>query len=574
MFAQLRQMFPKIDEEIISAALKGFNQNIKKIQSLLTWLTENTIKIFTCSTNLQQQQYLMQLFKKFGNQFEKTTISQTWRNCNQIYVDTIEKLNEIFATSNLNELNVNRISIEENEFKILRRTCLHILWNILKYPKHIKYRQINNQALYSYLFSRCHTLDADFGKVFIFIGNNLQGFGFNKGNNDNWYYRYDHIQLLYLWNCYEHWINQQAMYCYVFVYKTRLSIPRRVCMLSNGKWKDYFSVFDYEHRTIMLFDKNKLKIKSLQLGNPKKSSLEFNINIQRYNDIDIDHTHAKWAYLILNHTWHFRTMTTVIGMIYQIVYQLMKVKHTNIFINYLLIELNSFHVIWKAFDNTTHRMPLNPYSMTVKEGIQHLQHNLQMRSHFIDGTDELIRTECKFDKWIPRISKMNDSSVLLHDIYKHLPHYPIIQVRWEIYCWFMVPYKRAIGIERNNIPKSGELDIEFTVSDQKPKFNPLLYERDLHKLKIIKDKVEIRVTVDNSLQKLLHEKKQLHEKIKQQINYNEKNKNGELILNDLILTILNELKILYHDDIHKQMGYPLQLWHICAILLYCGKSCN
>ncbi|ETN98232.1 hypothetical protein RFI_39278, partial [Reticulomyxa filosa] len=64
-----------------------------------------------------------------------------------------------------------------------------------------------------------------------------------------------------------------------------------------------------------------------------------------------------------------------------------------------------------------------------------------------------------------------------------------------------------------------------------------------------------------------------NEVIKQQINYNKENED-ELILNDKILTILNELKILYHDDIHKKMGYPLELHHICAILLYCGKSCN
>ncbi|ETO04874.1 hypothetical protein RFI_32523 [Reticulomyxa filosa] len=79
-------------------------------------------------------------------------------------------------------------------------------------------------------------------------------------------------------------------------------------MLWNGKWKDYKCVFHYGHRTIMLFDENKLKIKSLQLGNPNKSSLEFNVSIQWYNDIsDVDNTHAKWGCLILNHTWHFRT---------------------------------------------------------------------------------------------------------------------------------------------------------------------------------------------------------------------------------------------------------------------------
>ncbi|ETO05011.1 hypothetical protein RFI_32386, partial [Reticulomyxa filosa] len=57
------------------------------------------------------------------------------------------------------------------------------------------------------------------------------------------------------------------------------------------------------------------------------------------------------------------------------------------------------------------------------------------------------------------------------------------------------------------------------------------------------------------------------------IDSKKKNKN-EKLLNDKIFTILNELKILYHNDIHKQIGYPLQLHHICAVLLYCGKSCS
>ncbi|ETO02071.1 hypothetical protein RFI_35365, partial [Reticulomyxa filosa] len=207
-------------------------------------------------------------------------------------------------------------------------------------------------------------------------------------------------------------------------------------------------------------------------------------------------------------------------------------KHTNVFIHYLLIvELlhshfkhtgfNSFHVIWKDIDNTTHKEPLNPYSITFKQGIQHVQYNLQMLHHFADGRDELI-----FFKYISL--------------------------------------------------------------NQKTKFNPLLYECDLHKLKIIGDTIRVKLTRNNQLQKLLHEviknnylcdllneknasNPNIHASFKQQINYNE---NGELILNDEILTILNELKILYHDDIHKQMGYPLQLEYICAILLYCGKSYN
>ncbi|ETN98076.1 hypothetical protein RFI_39446, partial [Reticulomyxa filosa] len=101
---------------------------------------------------------------------------------------------------------------------------------------------------------------------------------------------------------------------------------------------------------------------------------------------------------------------------------------------------------------------------------------------------------------------------------------------------------------------------------------------------MIEDEASVKVTRNNHLQKLFHEviennylcdlitiqskqnkkeEKQFYDNIKEQLNYNEKDENGELILNDKILTILNELKILYHDDIHKQMGYPLQLIHIC-----------
>ncbi|ETN99381.1 hypothetical protein RFI_38100, partial [Reticulomyxa filosa] len=261
-------------------------------------------------------------------------------------------------------------------------------------------------------------------------------------------------------------------------------------------------------------------------------------------------------------------------------------------------EFNSFHIIWKDINNRTHKEPLNPYSITFKQGIQYVKDKLQMRYHCAFGTDELILFECEFDKWKPalssKISKMNNPDVLLHDIYKYFPHYPIIQVHWEIKGLFMVPYKHTIDIQRDSLPKNRDLGIEFIQSNEKPTFNPLLYECDLHKLKIIQDTVNVKLIRNNLLQKLLHEliknsylcdlvtceyidkkeEKQFYDNIKEQINYNENDENGELILNDKILTILNELKILYHDDIHKQMGYPLQLFHICAILLYCGKDCN
>ncbi|ETO00169.1 hypothetical protein RFI_37289, partial [Reticulomyxa filosa] len=128
-----------------------------------------------------------------------------------------------------------------------------------------------------------------------------------------------------------------------------------------------------------------------------------------------------------------------------------------------------------------------------------------MRNHFINGMDELILFECELDKYKPAISsKVNDPDVLLHDIYKHLPHYPIIQVHWEIKYLFMVPYKRTIGIERIDLPKNGSFQ-DKVISLKKTKFNPLLYEYDFHKLKIILDETSIKVTKNNDLQKLFHE---------------------------------------------------------------------
>ncbi|ETN99315.1 hypothetical protein RFI_38166 [Reticulomyxa filosa] len=107
---------------------------------------------------------------------------------------------------------------EENELKITREMCLHILWNILKYPKHIKYRQIHKQALYNYLSKKCRTLCADFEQILIVIEKNLQFIGFKKKNDNNWYYQCDHSQISHLWEWYKYWINQQAMYVFIFMF--------------------------------------------------------------------------------------------------------------------------------------------------------------------------------------------------------------------------------------------------------------------------------------------------------------------------------------------------------------------
>ncbi|ETO03367.1 hypothetical protein RFI_34044 [Reticulomyxa filosa] len=247
MLEQLRKIFPKIDKEII---LKAWEQcaDVDKTNALLTWLTENTymffnkvlLCIFLYSTNLQQQHHLMMLFRDFGNKFEKIIISQTWKNNNQVCVDTAMELREICAISNLNK------SQEKNEIKISREMCLHILWNILKYPKYIKYRKIHKQALYNNLFSKCHHVCANLKQILVNVQNELEKFGFKKGNDDNWYYQYDHIQLLHLWNCYRSLINQQTMF---FIYIKQDIGLKTKCVyygMENGKIMKVYLIMDIE----------------------------------------------------------------------------------------------------------------------------------------------------------------------------------------------------------------------------------------------------------------------------------------------------------------------------------------
>ncbi|ETO15459.1 hypothetical protein RFI_21907 [Reticulomyxa filosa] len=574
MLTQLQQNFSRIDREVVLEAWSYCNENIAEAKILLTLITENALQetlifagffFFLENKTLGQQSHLMNLFNQFGNKVERVTILQTWKNFSQIYCETREKLREICSTYDINELK------ESNEIKIMREMCLHILWNILKHPKKIKYRQISNQGLYDNLKRKCYRLGTNVDQIFDVMKYNLFQFKFEKRNDENWYcFHNNDIQLLLLWKCYKAFVNEQRMYyVYLFIfynkianvtnsdfkieYKTRYDIPERVIMLKDDKWREYEIAFDYQHRTIMLLsinenedkEKSKLKIEPLQVGNPNKSSLEFNVHIQWYNDLNN--------------------------------------------------EFNSFCVNSKDGHMRTHKEPLNPYSMTLKQGIQRFKDKLQLLQHFMFGADEFLYFECEFDKCEPSIpANMSDGDVLLHDIYKHLPHYPSIHVCWKIKGDLIVPYKHTIDTERANSPNIVDFDDEFISSNEKPTFNPFLYECDVYRLRTIKDIIYLKMTRSNELKKLLHEviqngylsdlitfqytenkhkKNQLHEIIKQQINFNEVNPN-ELILNDKILTILNEVKILYHDDIHKQMGYTLQLYHICAVLLYCGRSCN
>ncbi|ETO33804.1 hypothetical protein RFI_03298 [Reticulomyxa filosa] len=154
----------------------------------------------------------MSLFQMFANKLEKTVILQTWKNSKGLYSKAWNILKEICLTSDINKLE------NAKKLKILREMCLHILWNILKYPKYIKYRQINSDTLYQKLQLKCNQLSENVNQIFGEIEHYLQQFGFEKYNDNNWYYPNDNIELLHLWECYQKWINHQTMLIVFFFF--------------------------------------------------------------------------------------------------------------------------------------------------------------------------------------------------------------------------------------------------------------------------------------------------------------------------------------------------------------------
>ncbi|ETO14383.1 hypothetical protein RFI_22983 [Reticulomyxa filosa] len=564
MFSHLEQSFPGIKKDVILKIWRCYHEDLDETRDILDFITHN-------ETTIEQQNNLLKLLELFGTRIGRATILENWMECKQMYADTVNKLEDICAT-----IHINNMEESDDESKIMREISMCVLWNILNHPQNIKYRQINHQALYQNLQRKCNGLNVNIDQLVVNMEKNLQEFGFQNGMDGNWYYP-DNIQILWLWKCFKKWINEQP------IYKTRNDIPTIVCMLKNKKWKKYSIAFDYEHRRIVLLNEDKrsgkkekeekLKIQSLQIGNPKKSSLELNVNIQWFNDFaNIDTTYTKWCGLILNRSWHFRTIDTM---------QLISLST-------LCSEFNSFLIIWKANNTQNYTESLNPYSITLQQGIKQLKDKSQVIKRFEKGTDELIYFKFDFEKCKPQIaSNLKNENILLHDIYKYLPHYPSIQAYWEIDFRFIVPYQRTFSIQRNYLPTDLPNKTRSIPLNERSKFNPLLYEHDFQKLKTIDDTLHSKIIKENKLQKLLHEiikngylcdliikyPSNTHQKIKQQINYNENNED-ELILDDKILIILNEAKQLYHNDTHKCMGYPLQLHNICAILLYSEKSCN
>ncbi|ETO35762.1 hypothetical protein RFI_01301 [Reticulomyxa filosa] len=195
-----------------------------------------------------------------------------------------------------------------DESEIVRELSIYVLWKILNYPKKTKYRQINKQALYDNLLRRCCQRNVDIDKVMANMERRLEQCGFGiRAEDRNWYYQKDmHICIHFVatlffypnGNTYKN-NNKRIYYYYYFENRHGMEgVLKTVSMLGNRKWSEYSTVFDYEHRRIVLFENEKLKVTTLQVGNRKNLSLELNVDIKYYNDFsDVNTSQGKWACL-------------------------------------------------------------------------------------------------------------------------------------------------------------------------------------------------------------------------------------------------------------------------------------
>ncbi|ETO06898.1 hypothetical protein RFI_30492 [Reticulomyxa filosa] len=171
-------------------------------------------------------------------------------------------------------------------------------------------------------------------------------------------------------------------------------------------------------------------------------------------------------------------------------------------------EFNSFQIIWKDKFMQTFREPLNPYSMTMRQGLENLEDKLLRKEQVFFGVDETAQFECMFNDCRPPLSSDMDTNILLHDMYKHLPSYPQVEVLWNLFYNTIVQYKHTINpeIEKREIQKNSKLTNMKSISNERAEFNPLLFECDVHKIKIIEDLFFSKYfTNKNKMKALLHE---------------------------------------------------------------------
>ncbi|ETO20165.1 hypothetical protein RFI_17055 [Reticulomyxa filosa] len=469
---------------------------------------------------------------------------------------------------------------------------LFILWNILSEPNNTRYRKISNERLSNVLQKKCRRKRADYSIVVQECVAYLYEFGFNEEIDKNWY-NYKPVNIIRLWNWYKDLITKRLKY-----QSQQYPIPKTVLVLQKEKWKQCEAVFDHDTRRIALLDvkSENLTVETLQVGDSNKKEFEFDISIQWNTDLsEAEKMENKWRIVILNNRWKFRVLTTyerecLCKNIY--IYMFLFVCAWQI--NLKLIKIFNNQTI-KGFQFfSTNYLPLNPYTTTLEQVFKQLKEQLPIYESIASEVDELIALRCEYTKCVPPIPSNVSTKVLLNDIYKDVRHYPQIEVMWVIQCCFLVPYDRTYSFGNDRFSKTVKKELpSLELTNEKIQFNPFLSESDQNKIEgtyplMTHISLQFETSNTDTLKDLLHEvikngflrdlinneSKDFDEgKIKEIISFNQ-TQSRQLILNPEVLTILKRIKHVYHFNFHKRLGYPLDIHKICALLLYCEKSCS
>ncbi|ETO12230.1 hypothetical protein RFI_25149, partial [Reticulomyxa filosa] len=252
---------------------------------------------------------------------------------------------------------------------------------------------------------------------------------------------------------------------------------------------------------------------------------------------------------------------------------------------------------------------VDPRQTTLKQAFEKLSGQVRMQKKVLDGCEECTEFELIGSECVPALGEntfQKHADTQLEAFYSHECNVSDCIVEWTIHSKWHAPRRLMLPVRyRQQI-----VDTRPCYKAKENKFSgttccaPFLYERDSDETyKLESTNVLLRYVKEiepaffipsvDILKALLHEiikngylndltdyvstnKHKIERKnaeIKKEIQY-EQNRYETLVLNEERLNILGNIKRLYFCKEHEQMNFPLQPYHICALLLYCGRSCN
>ncbi|ETO11058.1 hypothetical protein RFI_26319, partial [Reticulomyxa filosa] len=469
---KLQEDFRDIERDILIRTWNHCEGDIDRAKRILTLISEECDEkfdhfVFTYSKkknnsdfDIKLERPLMSLIEKYGEWIDNRVIVETWRESKHEFTSAFQKL-AIMSISQFSMMEVGW----EMVTTIGRETCIFMLWNILSHPKKVRYREISGDKFSNSLMQKCQRQGIDFGYVHQECIEYLYELGFQRETNGNWYLR-NPVNTLKLWKWLKYFLNKHYQ-DYKSIFPTS-----SIRVLKNGKWENCEIVFDFNNRRLGLVkcdSKKQVLLETLQVGNPKKFSLEFHVDIEWINDLSyVEINETKWYNVILNKCWSFGFHGSIIDT-------------------------------------------LNPYALTLKQALEKLKIKAQLHeSTFSDG-DELLGFHFHFDKCEPRIPE-DVNEMLLHDIYKGYNRYPQMQVTWIINYYTMIPYERTISLCKykalnDNKERDLTLTLTSTLVNEKAQPNPFLCEYDEYTLQqnYNYNSSKPKDVCATELQKLLHE---------------------------------------------------------------------